>query len=62
MDALLTPIVIAALSRTQAIWAAVGLVLVVIIAWKFLKLAFKIALIVAVAVGIYFALRSAGVV
>lgn len=49
------------LTQTQAIIASVVVLLVVLIAWKFLKLAFKIALIVAAAVAIYFALRWAGI-
>ena len=51
----------AVLSPTMAIVAAIGVVLVVIIAWKFLKLAFRIALIVAAAAVVYFVLKNAGV-
>lgn len=60
MDVLpLAPAVV--LSQTQAIIAAVLVVLVVIIAWKFLKLAFKIAIVVAAAVVLFFVLRFAGI-
>lgn len=60
MDVLpLAPAVV--LTQTQAIIAAILVVLVVIIAWKFLKLAFKIALVVAAAVVLFFVLRWAGV-
>lgn len=45
----------------QAIAAAVAVVVVVIIAWKFLKFAFRIALIIAAAVAIYFLLKWANV-
>ena len=40
--------------------AAVGVVLAVIIAWKFLKMMFKIGIVVAAAVLLYFLLRNAG--
>lgn len=60
MDALpLVPAVV--LSQTQAIIAAILVVVVVIIAWKFLKFAFRIALIVAAAVVLFFVLRWANV-
>ena len=49
------------LSQTGAIVASVIVILVVLIAWKFLKLAFRIALIVAAAVAIYFALQWANI-
>lgn len=49
------------LSRNQAIVASVIVILVVLIAWKFLKLAFRIALVVVAAIAIYFALNRAGV-
>lgn len=49
------------LTKTQAIIASVVLILVILLAWKFLKLAFKIALVAIVAIGIYFALRWAGI-
>ena len=49
------------LTQTQAIVASVIVVLVVLIAWKFLKLAFKIGLIIVAAVAIFFALRWAGI-
>ncbi len=60
MDALpLAPAVV--LTPTQAIIAAILVVVVVIIAWKFLKFAFRIALIVAAAVVLFFVLRWANV-
>lgn len=49
------------LSQTQAIFAAIAVVVVVILAWKFLKFAFRIALIVAAAIAIFFVLRWAGI-
>lgn len=49
------------LGTTSAIIAAIVVVVVVILAWKFLKFAFKIALLVAAAVAIFFLLRFAGV-
>lgn len=49
------------LTQTQAIIASIVVILIVIIAWKFLKLAFKIALVVAAAVAIFLALRWAGI-
>lgn len=49
------------LTQTQAILASIVVVLVVIIAWKFLKLAFRIALVVVAAIAIYFALNWAGI-
>jgi hypothetical protein len=60
MDAL-PPALAVVLSPTQAAIAAILVVVVVIIAWKFLKFAFRIALIVAAAVVLFFVLRSAGV-
>jgi hypothetical protein len=60
MDALpLVPAIV--LSQTQAIIAAILVVVAVIIAWKFLKFAFRIALIVAAAVVLFFVLRAANV-
>lgn len=49
------------LSTNQAVIASIVVVLVVLIAWKFLKLAFKIALVVAAAIAIYLALSWAGI-
>ena len=49
------------LTQTQAIIASIVVILVVIIAWKFLKLAFKIGLIIVAAVAIFFALKWAGI-
>ncbi|HUR67684.1 MAG TPA: hypothetical protein VM370_00430 [Candidatus Thermoplasmatota archaeon] len=49
------------MSQRNAIIASIVLVLIVILAWKFLKLAFKIALVVAVAIGIFLVLRWAGI-
>ena len=49
------------MNSTWAIVAAIGIILVIIIAWKFLKLAFKIAMLVVAAVLIYMLLRWAGV-
>lgn len=49
------------LTQTQAIIASIVVVLVVLIAWKFLKLAFRIALVIAAAVVIFLALRWANV-
>ena len=51
----------AVLATTPPIIAAIVVVIVVILAWKFLKFAFKIALLVAAAVAIFFILRAAGV-
>jgi hypothetical protein len=63
MDALLAPIALAiVLSKTQAIWAAIGVVVLVVIAWKFLKFAFKIGIVVAAAILIFMALRWAAIV
>lgn len=59
MDPILVPAVV--LTQTQAIIAAVLVVLAVILAWKFLKLAFKIALVIAAAVALFFLLRLAGI-
>lgn len=50
------------LSRTQAIVAAIIVVVLVLIAWKFLKFAFKVAIIVVAAVLIYLAIHAAGIV
>ena len=55
------PLVIAAMTQRNAIIASVILVLIVIIAWKFLKVAFKIALVIAVAIGIFLVLKWAGI-
>lgn len=57
----LLPTLAVTLSRNQAIVASVVVILVVIIAWKFLKLAFKIALVVVAAILIYLALQWAGI-
>lgn len=48
------------LTPTQAIAASVVIVIGVIVAWKFLKFAFKIGLLLVAAIGIFFALRWAG--
>lgn len=53
------PVVLAALSTMQIV-VLVLVVLAVIIAWKFLKLAFRIALVVGAAVVIFLVLRNAG--
>lgn len=60
----LLPLVLALepMSPGAAIIASVVVILVVLIAWKFLKLAFKIALVVAAAIAIYFALSRAGII
>lgn len=50
----------AVLSGNMAIVAAILVVVGVILAWKFLKFAFKIAVIVAAAVLIFLLMRSAG--
>lgn len=49
------------LTQTQAIIASIVVVVIVLLAWKFLKLAFKVALILVAAVAIFFALRWAGI-
>lgn len=49
------------LTQTQAIIASVIVVVLVLIAWKFVKLAFKIGLIAVAAIAIFFALRWAGI-
>lgn len=49
------------LSGTMAIVAAIVVVVVVILLWKFLKFAFKIGVLVAAAVLLYFILKWAGV-
>jgi len=49
------------LTQTQAIIASVVVILIVLVAWKFLKLAFKIGLIAVAAIAIFFALRWAGI-
>lgn len=51
----------AVLSGTWAIVAAVAVVIGVLLAWKFLKFAFKIGVLVAAAVLLYFILKWAGV-
>ena len=48
------------LSPTQAIVAAIVVVVLVILAWKFVKFAFRIAILVAAAVVVYFIAKSAG--
>ena len=53
------PLVLAALSTMQIV-VLVLVVLAIIILWKFVKLAFRIALIVAAAVVIFLVLRNAG--
>lgn len=59
MDApLITALV---LEPTHAIIASVVVVALVIIAWKFLKFAFKIALVIAAAVALFFLLRWGGI-
>ena len=60
METLPPAVVAVVLSQTQAIIAAILVVVVVIIAWKFLKFAFRIALVVAAAVALFFLLRWAG--
>lgn len=55
------PILAVVLTQTQAILAAIGVVLVVILAWKFLKFAFRIALVITAAVALFLVLRWAGV-
>jgi hypothetical protein len=51
----------AVLDTTWAIVAAIAVVVGVLILWKFLKFAFKIAVLVAAAVLLYFILAWAGV-
>lgn len=58
---LASPLLAVVLGRTQAIVAAILVVVIVVIAWKFLKFAFRLALIVAAAVAIFLVLRWAGV-
>jgi hypothetical protein len=55
------PILAAVLGQTQAIIAAVVVVALVLIAWKFLKFAFRIALVIAAAIAIFLLLKWAGV-
>ena len=50
------------LTKTQAIWAAIAVVVIVILAWKFLKFAFKIGILVVAAVLLYLALHAAGII
>lgn len=50
----------AVLSGTQAILAAVAVVVVVVIAWKFLKFAFRIGLVIVAAAILFYVLRNAG--
>lgn len=59
--ATILPSLAVTLSRNQAIVASILVVLVVLIAWKFLKLAFKIALVVVAAILIFLALRWASI-
>jgi len=47
-----------AMTTTQAIIAAVIVVVLVVLVWKFVKFAFKIALIAAVAFGVYLLLTT----
>ena len=49
------------LEGTWAIVAAIAVVIVVLLLWKFLKFAFKIGVLVAAAVLLFFILRWAGV-
>ena len=58
---LMDPVVGIVMTQRNAIIAAIVVVLIVIIAWKFLKLAFKIALVVAAAVAIFLFLKWAGI-
>ncbi len=53
------PLVLAALSTMQIV-VLVLVVLAIVIAWKFVKMAFRIALIVGAAVVIFLVLRNAG--
>ena len=48
------------LSGTMAIVAAIVVVVLVILAWKFVKFAFRIAILVAAAAVVYFIAKSAG--
>ena len=57
-----SPLLAIVLERTPAIVAAVLVVVIVLVAWKFLKFAFKIALVVVAAVLIFLALQAAGVI
>lgn len=59
--ATILPSLAVTLSRNQAIVASILVVLAVLIAWKFLKLAFKIALVVVAAILIFLALRWASI-
>lgn len=54
--------VLAALSQRNAIIASIIVVILVVIAWKFLKFAFKIGLVILAAVLIFLALKNAGIV
>lgn len=49
------------LGETQAIVAAVVVVIIVLLAWKFLKFAFRVALIIAAAIAIFLVLRWANI-
>ena len=50
----------AVLTGTTAILAAIAVVVVVILAWKFLKFAFRIGLIIVAAAILFILLRRAG--
>lgn len=54
-------VALAPMSPRNALIAAVLVVLLVLIIWKFVKVAFKIALVVGVAVLIYLGLNQAGI-
>ena len=55
------PLVLAVLSPTQAVIAAAIVVLVVLILWKLVKVALKVAIIVGAALVVLVALRHFGV-
>ena len=59
MDPLLA---LAPMSPRNALIAAVLVVILVVIAWKFIKGAFKIAIVVGIAILIYLGLNQAGII
>lgn len=61
MEPLLAPVLALVLSQTAALVVSAVVVLAVILLWKMLKLAFRIALIAAAGFAVYLALRYAGV-
>lgn len=56
-----TPLVLAALAPTTSLIVAAIVVIALILIWKFVKFAFKIALVVGLAVGAYLLLGHFGI-